>query len=80
MRTAKIAISLDKNLLNKLDELVNRHIFKNRSQAFQEAIQERIIRIEKSRLALECSKLDPKDEQALANEGIEEDMKEWPDF
>lgn len=80
MSTAKIAISLDQALLKKLDHLVKSHVFKNRSQAFQEAIQERIVRIEHNRLARECLKLDPKVEQAMANEGISEDLEEWPVF
>ncbi len=79
-KTAKIAISLDSKLLQKLDALVERHFFKNRSQAFQIALQERIERLEHARLARECAKLDPAAEQRLAEEGLSKDVSEWSDF
>lgn len=46
MTTAKIAISLDSRLLKRLDVLIHKHVFKNRSQAFQQALSERIERHE----------------------------------
>jgi metal-responsive CopG/Arc/MetJ family transcriptional regulator len=49
--------------LNQLDLLVKAHRFPNRSRAIQEAIAEKIGRIEKIRLARECGKLNPELEQ-----------------
>jgi len=80
MGTAKVAITIDDETLQKLDRLVKKHVFPNRSKAIQEAVQDKIKRIEKTRLSRECSKLDPSYEQALANEGISEDLNEWPEY
>ena len=51
MRRSKLAISLDESILNRLDKLVRKQIFPNRSQAIQEAVEEKLARLEKSRLA-----------------------------
>jgi metal-responsive CopG/Arc/MetJ family transcriptional regulator len=80
MGSAKIAITIDDETLQRLDRLVKEHVFPNRSKAIQEAVQDKIRRIEKSRLARECAKLDPLYEQALADEGISEDVNEWPEY
>ncbi|HEY5997879.1 MAG TPA: ribbon-helix-helix domain-containing protein [bacterium] len=80
MSTAKIAITIEEDLLGKLDRLVSSKVFPNRSKAIQEAIQEKLSRVNKSRLARECAKLDPKFEKALAEEGISQDMSEWPEY
>jgi metal-responsive CopG/Arc/MetJ family transcriptional regulator len=80
MSTTKIAISIDLNLLKKIDELVTRRIFPNRSKAFQEAISEKLVKLDKNRLALECSKLDLKFEQAMADEGLETEVDKWPEY
>jgi Arc/MetJ-type ribon-helix-helix transcriptional regulator len=80
MSTAKIAISLDEELLAKLDRLVKSRDFPNRSRAIQAAVREKIERMEQSRLARECSKLDPHFEQAMAEEGLSAEVKEWPEY
>ena len=80
MSTAKIAITIEEGLLGKLDRLVSSKVFPNRSKAIQEAVQEKLSRINRSRLARECAKLDPKFEKALAEEGISQDVGEWPRY
>ena len=80
MPRAKVAISLDESTLERLDRLVERAVFSNRSQAIQEAVEEKLARIERSRLARECAKLDPTFEKALAEEGMSEDAAEWPEY
>lgn len=80
MPRAKVAISLDKVVLARLDRLVRAAIFANRSQAIEQAIAEKLQRLEHSRLATECAKLDPDFEKALAEEGLTEDLSEWPDY
>jgi metal-responsive CopG/Arc/MetJ family transcriptional regulator len=80
MARAKVAISLDENTLNKLDRLVKAHVFPNRSQAIQEAVAEKISRLDRSRLARECAKVDPAFEKALAEEGLSAQLTEWPEY
>ena len=80
MATIKVAISLEKGLLSQIDEMVKNQVFPNRSRAIQEAIKEKLLRINKSRLAVECTKLDPKFEQALADEGLSKELEEWPEY
>jgi Arc/MetJ-type ribon-helix-helix transcriptional regulator len=80
MRTVKIAVTIDKSLLAELDELVERKRFANRSRAVQEAVRDKLERLKRSRLARECTKLDPKAEQALADEGLAADLDQWPEY
>lgn len=80
MARAKVAISLDENTLNRLDRLVRAHQFPSRSQAIQEAVEEKISRLDRSRLARECAKLDPAIEKALAEEGLSDDLAQWPEY
>lgn len=80
MPRSKVAISLDRAILARLDRLVRAAIFANRSQAIEEAVQEKLQRMEHNRLAAECAKLDPKSEKAMAEEGMSEELSEWPDY
>ncbi|MEE8121437.1 MAG: ribbon-helix-helix domain-containing protein [Anaerolineales bacterium] len=80
MTASKIAITLDSNTLKRLDILVKSNLFPNRSKAIQEAVAEKLMRLEKSRLAQECAKLDPDFEQSLAEEGFSSELEEWPEY
>jgi metal-responsive CopG/Arc/MetJ family transcriptional regulator len=80
MAASKIAITLDSNMLKRLDILVKSNLFPNRSKAIQEAVAEKLMRLEKSRLAQECAKLDPDYEQSLAEEGFTSELEEWPEY
>lgn len=80
MGRSKVAISLDKSTLERLDQLVKKRVFPNRSQAIEEAVTEKLARLERSRLAQECAKLDPAFEKALAEEGLSQDLSEWPEY
>ncbi len=80
MLSAKIAITIDQDLLTQLDRLVKERRFPNRSRALQEALRDKLQRLDRSRLARECAKLDPLCEQALAEEGLKEDLKQWPAY
>jgi len=80
MRFSKVAISVEKETLEHLDRLVKDKVFPSRSRAIQEAIQEKLSRLERTRLAEECAKLDPVAEQALANEGLSDALQEWPEY
>jgi len=80
MKSAKIAITIDQDLLTRLDRLVSEQRFPNRSKAVQDALRDKLDRVERSRLARECAKLDPQFEQQLAEEGLAEDFKQWPEY
>jgi metal-responsive CopG/Arc/MetJ family transcriptional regulator len=80
MSTTKIAITLDENLLRRLDRLVKNRLFENRSRAIQEAVREKLSRLERDRLARECAKLDKKFEQTMAEEGLSVEVGEWPEY
>jgi len=70
MATAKIAISLNEGTVKRLDRLVKNKIFPSRSKVIQDAVEEKLKKLGKGRLARECAKLDPKFEKALAEEGL----------
>ncbi len=80
MAASKIAITLDNNMLKRLDILVKSNFYPNRSKAIQEAVAEKLTRLEKSRLAQECAKLDPDFEQSLAEEGFSSELEQWPEY
>lgn len=80
MSTVKVAITMDEKLLKNLDRLVKNHLFENRSRAIQEAVSEKMARLEKSRLARECAKLDKAFEQTMAEEGVTAGAEEWPEY
>jgi metal-responsive CopG/Arc/MetJ family transcriptional regulator len=78
MATNKVAITIDSELLSKVDLLVSQRVFPNRSKAIQEALIDKLSLLRQTRLASECAKLDPQIEQQLAEEGIEGDLTQWP--
>jgi metal-responsive CopG/Arc/MetJ family transcriptional regulator len=81
MGSAKIAISIDNQYLKRLDCFVGGlHGFKSRSQAIQYGVIQALEHLEHSRLAKECSKLDINFERTMAEEGLVEDLKEWPEY
>ena len=78
MDTSKVAISINRETLKKLDNLVKDHVFPNRSRAIQVAVEEKLNRMQRTRLAEQCAKLDPVDEQSLAEEGLSAELDRWP--
>lgn len=80
MPRSKIAITLDEGTLDRLDRLVERKVFPNRSRAIEQAVAEKLQRLERTRLARECAKLDPQFEKALAEEGLSDELREWPEY
>lgn len=80
MSTAKLAISMDIKMLKRLDRLVKRRFYPSRSKAIQEALEEKLTKIDKSRLSIECEKLNPKEEIELAEEGIGSEASEWEKY
>jgi len=80
MRRNKVAITVNQNTLDRVDQLVKQHIFPSRSRAFEEALEEKLEKLDKSRLARECTKLDPAFEKSLAEKGLSGEINEWPEY
>lgn len=79
MTAQKIAITIDEALLRRVDRLISENHFPNRSRAIQEAVREKLERMESNRLARELTKLDPLFEQKLADEDLGDSL-EWPEY
>ncbi len=80
MSTEKIAITIEDKTLTRLDTLVKNRAFPSRSRLIQEAIREKLERLDRSRLARECAKLDEQFEKTMAEEGLSEELSEWPEY
>ena len=80
MPVAKIAVSLDQKVVHRLDGLVRKGLFPNRSKAIQAALENQLSRLDRSRLALECAKLNPRKERELAEEGMGHEVEQWPEY
>lgn len=80
MSVAKVTISIEAQLLKKVDHLVRERIFPNRSQAIQSAVEEKVSRLDRNRFAHECAKLDKDEERAWADLGLASEVEEWPEY
>lgn len=80
MAKTKIAVTIETDLLERLDELVALQHFPNRSQAIERALAEKLQRLRRTRLGRESAKLDPAEERALADEGLASEATEWPEY
>jgi len=80
MAASKIAITIEKKTLTRLDRLVRERVFPNRSKAIQQALEEKINELEKDKLTLECEKLNPREEMKLAEEGFTLEKDQWPEY
>lgn len=80
MSAAKVAITIDRDLLARIDRLVSEKRYPNRSRAIQEAVRDTLERLDRGRLARECAKLSKHSEQRMADEGLDLDLEEWPEF
>jgi len=80
MAASKIAITIDKSTLTRLDRLVKERKYPNRSKAIQEALEDKINKLEHNRLKEECSKLNPVEEKSFAEEGFGFEEEQWPEY
>jgi metal-responsive CopG/Arc/MetJ family transcriptional regulator len=80
MTVAKIAITIDENLLREVDGWVKQKLYPNRSQAIQAALFDRVNQLNQQRLEAECAKLDPQEERDFAELGIEETLSGWSQY
>ena len=80
MPKTKVAVSLDAKLVSRLNSLVREARFPSRSYAIEVALAEKLDRLGRVRLARECARLDPRQERALAEVGISEELASWPEY
>ena len=78
MSVSSVMIELEPSLLAKLDGYVEGHVFESRSEAVSAAVREKIERLEShAQFLSECRKLDPTEEQALAEEWLDGERTAW---
>ena len=80
MSKTKIAVTVDADIVERVDELVAHRKFDSRSQAVELALADKLERLARTRLARECAKLDPREEARLAEESIAGALDEWPEY
>lgn len=80
MASVKVAVTIDRETLKRVDGLVSKRVFPNRSRAIQAALAEKLARLERTRLATECAKLDPGFEKSMAEEGLGQELETWPEY
>jgi len=80
MPKTKVALTLESSLLEQVDELVERKRFRNRSQAVEAALADKLHRLARTRLAREAAKLNPREEKRLAGEGLTDALESWPEY
>lgn len=80
MPKTKVALTLDAGLLERVDELVAKQKFRNRSQAVEAALADKVHRLARTRLARESAKLNPADEKRVADEGLVDALESWPEY
>jgi metal-responsive CopG/Arc/MetJ family transcriptional regulator len=80
MSAAKIAITLDRELVKEIDRGVRAGLYRNRSRAIEVAVREKLERHRRRRLSVEAKKLDRKEERALAEEGMTGGETTWPEY
>ena len=81
MPKAKIAISIDEEALGRLDGLVRSGVFRTRSQAIERAVVDTLEppRAHPPRRSSAPSSM-PAVEKDLAEEGLTEEVAEWPEY
>jgi metal-responsive CopG/Arc/MetJ family transcriptional regulator len=80
MPKTKVALTLDAELIERVDELVAKQRFRNRSQAVEAALADKVQRLARTRLARESTKLNPNEEKRLADEGLVDALDSWPEY
>ena len=77
MATKKVAITLEEKTVGEVDSLVARRSFPRRSRVIQEAVAEKLAKMNRSRLAEQCALLDRDEEQSLAEEFSDGELELW---
>jgi Arc/MetJ-type ribon-helix-helix transcriptional regulator len=74
----KIAVTLERDTVGELDRWVREGKYPNRSRALQSAVRLLAEKEKRTRLKRELAKLDRREEQRLAEEGLGDSS--WPTF
>lgn len=80
MPKQKVAVTLERHLLEEVDRLVAARQYPNRSQAIEAALAEVLGRRAGTRLARESALLDRAEERAFAEEGLGAEGIDWPEY
>jgi len=80
MKVDKVTVSIDSDMVRQLDRLVRSKVFPSRSRAIQEAVSEKLSRIDRNRLVRELAKIDVAEEKAMADEGLASEVEQWPPY
>jgi metal-responsive CopG/Arc/MetJ family transcriptional regulator len=80
MPKTKVALTIESRLLQAVDHLVSQRRFRSRSQAVEAALSDKLQRMARTRLARESAKLNPREEQRLAEEGLVDALDGWPEY
>ncbi len=80
MPKTTVAPALDVDLVERVDELVANKRFRNRSRAIEAALADTLERLARTRLARESAKLNPREEERLAEEGLADALDSWPKY
>ena len=80
MPKTKVALTLDAELLERVDALVAQQRFRNRRQAVEAALADKLHRLARTRLARESAKLNPVEEKRVAEEGLVDTLESWPEY
>lgn len=78
MPSAKVAITLERDILSLVDQWVKEGRYPNRSRAIGGAIMERARHWNRNRLAQALMKLNSIEERALSEEHLS--GEEWPEY
>lgn len=80
MPMAKVAVTIDADLLHDVDRWVEAGEYANRSRAVQAALKHlRDRQARRESLVAELAKLDPEEEKALAEEWLAGEPR-WPEY
>jgi hypothetical protein len=60
--------------------MISKNRFTNRCPGIEAALVEKLQRLRRTRLTDECAKLDPREERALAEEGLGGTLDQWPEY
>ena len=80
MPKAKIAITIERDLLRGVDAEVGARRFASRSEAIAQAVARERDHLRRTRLARECAKLDVRAERREADQGLPWDAESWPAY
>jgi hypothetical protein len=67
-------------MVRRVAELVAGLRFQSRSQAVEAALSDKLKRLDRTRLARESAKLNPREEKRLAEDGLVDALESWPEY